>query len=487
MLKRFVRSGITAVILSLAVLVVAAANGSYLWWGNREPIYIYGDWDFTCENGVVAGCGTRWDPYIIEGWRIVPQGAGFGIYIDHTTRYFVIRNCVIEGASDAAIHFNSMSNGRIEGCQLLRSERGLLLENSHYNAIAGNLIAENRYGVVAAVSSRDNTVTENSFIWNGLDGYDPERRTLWYCGRAGNYWSDYEGCDYDGDGIGDQPYSPLGDRFPLMVSPMASALPLTYQPASHCVTSTNVIRHCEWRDVNCDGIPDPCIPKPAYEFPAPCTPPVGGFQSSGPVTVQPVPPYSPRPEAVAPTPPSLPEGTIIVNARTPITLCAVDAASGLACMMFSIDGGEWRPYQGPFTLTGPSGPRTIAYYAMDNLGNQSETRMCTVFLDNTPPDTTLEVGEPRVIKQQGVLIPVPAPPCEEEKPVTITPEEAAESPGDLGDAGVEAPTPAVTPLPEATEEPLVQPQPEEKPPEEEPVEPAVEPSAPQTAPTPDTE
>jgi len=261
MRRKAILAGATVVFILLSVVLAGGqAREELRWWGNREPIYIYGHDGFTRENGVVSGCGTRENPYIIEGWHIVPQGAGFGIYVDHTTHYFVIRNCIIESASTAAIHFNSVTNGIIEGCQLLKSERGILLENSHYNAVAGNLIAENRFGAAMSVGSKENTFTENAFIWNDHAGYDPERRTRWYCGGVGNFWSDYQGYDCDGDGIGDVPYSPLGDSYPLMVSPTGCPLPLTYTSAARCVPSAAIPGCVRCPDVDCDGAPDPCVP-----------------------------------------------------------------------------------------------------------------------------------------------------------------------------------------------------------------------------------
>ena len=34
----------------------------------HPPIHIIGNDDFTQENGMVSGSGTKCDPYIIEGW-----------------------------------------------------------------------------------------------------------------------------------------------------------------------------------------------------------------------------------------------------------------------------------------------------------------------------------------------------------------------------------------------------------------------------------
>ena len=93
--------GLAAAVLMIAVLSAGlvggqVGDGGFLWWGTREPIYIYGNGDFTVENGVMSGRGTAADPYIIEGWRIDAPKADYGVTIDHTTAHFVIRDCVIE-------------------------------------------------------------------------------------------------------------------------------------------------------------------------------------------------------------------------------------------------------------------------------------------------------------------------------------------------------------------------------------------------------
>ena len=233
--------GGVAVLLVLISVVLASGQAEKTCWKDRETIYICGDGGFIADNGVVAGCGTKENPYIIEGWRITAQRADFAINITQTARYFVIRNCVLKDALSAGIHFNTVANGVIEGCQLLRNERGILIENAYYNIITGNLISDNCCGVEMILGSKGNVVTQNSFILNGRGGYDPARRNLWYCNGIGNYWSDYKGVDRDCDRVGDEPYySSIIDPYPLMVSPLECEFPLTSLPAPQCVPSTEV-------------------------------------------------------------------------------------------------------------------------------------------------------------------------------------------------------------------------------------------------------
>ncbi len=211
--------------LALVVTAVVSAGlvggqvGGFLWWGTHEPIYIFGDEDFTYANGVMSGSGTQTDPYVIEGWSIAPANADYGFYIDHTTKHFVIRDCVVEGARVAGVYLNSVENGRIEEIQVRRSDTAVFLLNSRMNRVADSVIAECRYGVMMAALSQGNVVTGNSFLDNGLAGYDPQGWNTWYEGKSGNYWSDYDGADANKDGIGDEPYYPLDDAKPLMAAP----------------------------------------------------------------------------------------------------------------------------------------------------------------------------------------------------------------------------------------------------------------------------
>jgi parallel beta-helix repeat protein len=329
--------------MALVVTAVVSAGlvggqvGGFLWWGTHEPIYIYGDDEFTYSNGVMSGSGTAADPYVIEGWNISPANADYGVYVDHTTSYFVIRDCVIGGARIAGVYFNSVENGRIEKVQIFGSDTAIYLLNARDNRIAGNVISECRYGVVMAAVSQENVITGNSFLGNGLAGYDPEHWNSWYEGKSGNYWSDYQGVDENKDGVGDEPYYPLEDLRPLMKSP---------------VELTEV---------------------------APAGPSYAG-------------------NLVAP------DGSLVVTSQTQITLVASDPGSGLAEIKYSIDGGPWTTYTGAVLLKGDDGPRKVAYYGIDRLGNAEPKKTVSFLLDNHSPQTVMEIGDPKFADSRGTWI-----------------------------------------------------------------------------------
>ncbi len=117
---------------------------------------------------------------------------------------------------------------------------GLLISGSN-GTITKNYISENIDGLffgsnsASGESPPDMIVHQNSFIENNVQISGCQCKTYnltetphyWDNGKAGNYWSDYNGTDANGDGIGDTAYviDPLDlDRYPLMQSPVQSTL-----------------------------------------------------------------------------------------------------------------------------------------------------------------------------------------------------------------------------------------------------------------------
>jgi len=97
---------------------------------------------------------------------------------------------------------------------------GIKLYYSSNNTVFENTAIINRYGINLDHSS-DNTVYHNNFITNGLgQAYTTDSINTWDDGSSGNFWSDYNGTDLNGDGIGDVPYTidvNNEDRYPLIV------------------------------------------------------------------------------------------------------------------------------------------------------------------------------------------------------------------------------------------------------------------------------
>jgi parallel beta-helix repeat protein len=101
--------------------------------------------------------------------------------------------------------------------------------NSCNNTVYENRIDNNADGMIFYYDSNNNTVYNNTIAFNRNLGIyfkgasnnrffrndiveNSDQTVCWYCtniwdnGTQGNYWSDYNGTDTDGDGIGQEPY-----------------------------------------------------------------------------------------------------------------------------------------------------------------------------------------------------------------------------------------------------------------------------------------
>ncbi len=149
------------------VSIVLAAHG---------PIHIVGDENFTFANGVVSGSGSELDPYVIENWAI-DTSENNGIWIENTTRYFVIRNCLVENVSYdepsdddslvwVRIHYgiflDNVTNGNIEN-NIFKDTGYIRLISSSSITISNNTFENNRIGcVVLSEYSNNNILTNNN-------------------------------------------------------------------------------------------------------------------------------------------------------------------------------------------------------------------------------------------------------------------------------------------------------------------------------------
>jgi hypothetical protein len=103
-------------------------------------------------------------------------------------------------------------------------------------------------------------------------------------------------------------------------------------------------------------------------------------------------------------------GNLYVDSTTPFTLTARDdwchtclgIVSGVASTAYRIynltyDTG-WRTYDTPCHLEGlEDGTYNIDYRSIDNVGNIEAANTATAILDNTPPSTSLTIGEPKYV------------------------------------------------------------------------------------------
>ncbi|KON32673.1 hypothetical protein AC477_02625 [miscellaneous Crenarchaeota group-1 archaeon SG8-32-1] len=155
-----------------------------------------------------------------------------GIYL------FGCKNTIISENIITANHLNGIyiwgdtslgfsSNNTLSDNQIRNNKNGILIESASNMKILGNIIKSNSgWGLILNYlgynSFSNNTIYHNDFFNNQQVLYDDDdepARDIWNNGEEGNYWSDYNGTDNDGDGIGDTPYiinEENQDNYPLM-------------------------------------------------------------------------------------------------------------------------------------------------------------------------------------------------------------------------------------------------------------------------------
>lgn len=92
---------------------------------------------------------------------------------------------------------------------------------------------------------------------------------------------------------------------------------------------------------------------------------------------------------------------LYIGKNTSFTIVANDKYSGVKLVEYSIDDAAMKAYQNSFVLEGTNGLHTIRYRAADNVGNISETKTYTVYLDLNAPKVSLSV-DPAAFEKDGV-------------------------------------------------------------------------------------
>lgn len=86
---------------------------------------------------------------------------------------------------------------------------------------------------------------------------------------------------------------------------------------------------------------------------------------------------------------------------TTIRLSSSDTVSGVASTEYRIDSGEWAAYA-PFTIAA-EGNHLVEYCSVDTLGNREEIQALLLTIDNTPPQTAIQVGDTQYTASDGTL------------------------------------------------------------------------------------
>ena len=158
--------------------LIVNSKQSYI---DHAPIYINSDDDF--ESLGFQGNGTLDDPYIIENLRIETENNN-GIFIEFTTKSYIIRNCFIDALSSSIYIADMTSTFKIENNILISTYNGIFISEAYDSIIYNNTFVESKIHIVSGhfleienctffhtidesiliESSNDISITGNTFI-----------------------------------------------------------------------------------------------------------------------------------------------------------------------------------------------------------------------------------------------------------------------------------------------------------------------------------
>ena len=202
-------------------------------------IYIAYSNDIDINNNIIERNWDGIDIYLSNNNEIkandVVNNEGWGIRLSESNNNDIVENKVENSKQEGGIWIGYNSNNNtLEGNKIRNNEEeGIWLYSSDNNTITHNSIINNTYGIFLYYSD-DNFLYLNNFI-NNVDGnvYSKDSTNIWsstepmtytyngktYTNYLGNYWSDHECEDANGDGICDSPYvinSDNQDNYPLV-------------------------------------------------------------------------------------------------------------------------------------------------------------------------------------------------------------------------------------------------------------------------------
>lgn len=113
--------------------------------------------------------------------------------------------------------------------------------------------------------------------------------------------------------------------------------------------------------------------------------------SAGNVTTADLSPETIAPVSSAATNPAAPNGNGIFTTPVEITLSASDDCSGVSATEYSLDGINWQPYTGSFTIS-DEGTTTIRYRSTDRAANAETIKTLTITIDLSPTAANSEIS-----------------------------------------------------------------------------------------------
>jgi len=137
---------------------------------SHTSILIDSDEDF--DSAGFPGSGTENDPYIIENYQIASRYSS-AIEIGFTTKYFIIRDCLLENSATGVYIMNIASNTAIIADNIFnQNDVALYVYSTEYTRIENNTFQVNKYAGIQLEYSPFSTIGNNTFTQTGI--------SLWY-------------------------------------------------------------------------------------------------------------------------------------------------------------------------------------------------------------------------------------------------------------------------------------------------------------------
>jgi parallel beta-helix repeat protein len=387
-------------------------NGNLCKWNGGNGTYI---WD--SSNNTVSGNNCSWN-------------VKYGVFIEESSNDNMIDGNLCKWNGESGIYLWDSNNNTVSrnNCSWNVKDGVFIEESNDGNEIFFNQLVGNTKFGVEIKDSLKNLVWNNTFLGNNgagttyaaahAQGRNTDTDNFWNTtGGIGNYWSDWQGRDFNGDEIQDAPYNTSGnanakDFYPLGKIPDSTPPTTTASLVGTVGTNGWFISVVTINLSAADNAGGVGLNATYYRIGT-----SGGWtvfsspfivSTEGTTTVQ---FYSidnaSNDEDVKSvlididlTPPDTTcntSGTLGANgwhtSAVNVLLLPSDPApgSGINCTKYRVDGGSWTNYTAPFGVSADGTHLLVEFYSVDNASNVGGTNSTAFKIDATLPSGTIDI------------------------------------------------------------------------------------------------